>query len=252
MFLREVKQRLRSDAAILTGYRYRRTVVERTRNAQGQVTSVRTRVYAVRPIPGEPDGYRILLSKDGVPAPAQDVARAEADYERRHQDAVRPLSASEEARRRARAAEAAREEQETVADVTRVFDVSLTGREILRGMTTIRVDFAPKADAQPSTRAGRVLRSVRGRAWFSEQEYELVRVEAHAFEPINYGWGILARINPGARAVIDRQRLGNGAWVPARYDVVGSGRVLLVKGVQREATVTFSHFEPVSAPSTRP
>jgi hypothetical protein len=251
-FLREVQKRLRSDASILAGYRYRRTVVERVRNDQGQVTAVRTRVYAVRPLPDDPDGHRILLSKDGVTTPARDVAQAEADYERRLQRAQRAQSPADEARRRARAAEAGRDEQETVADVVRVFDVSLTGRETVRGMPTIRVDFAPKADARPRTRSGRILRSVRGRAWFSEHEYELVRVEAQVFEPIDYGWGILARINPGAHAAIDRQRAGDGAWLPARYELVGSGRVLLLKGVQREATVTFSDFERAASPSTRP
>jgi hypothetical protein len=114
------------------------------------------------------------------------------------------------------------------------------------------VNFSPKVNAQPRTRAGRILRSVRGRAWFSEQEYELVRVEAQAFEPIVYGWGILARINAGAHAEIDRQRAADGAWLPARYELAGSGRVLLLKGVQRETTVTFADFERVADPIARP
>jgi hypothetical protein len=251
-FLREVQKRLRSDASILAGYRYRRTVVERERNEQGRVTEIRTRVYDVRPLPDDPDGYRILVSKDGVATPARDVARAEEEYVRRLQRALRPQSPSDAASRRARDAQAAREEQETVRDVVRVFEVSLTRRETVRGVPAVRVDFAPRAAAEPRTRAGRVLRSVRGHAWFSEQEYELVRVEAQVFEPIEYGWGILARINPGAHAEIDRQRTDDGVWLPARYELAGKGRVLLLKSVQREGTVTFSDFERAAGPPARP
>jgi hypothetical protein len=251
-FLREVRKRLRSDASILAGYRYRRTVVERERDDKGNVTVVHTRVYAVRPLPGDPDGHRILLSKDGKAASARDLARAEEEYERRLQRTRAPESASDAARRRAREAEAAREEQETVNDVVRMFDVSLEARETVRGISAIRVTFTPKVNAQPRTRAGRILRSVRGRAWFSEQDYELVRVEAQTFEPIDYGWGILARINSGAHAEIDRRRAADGTWLPERYELAGSGRVLLLKGVQREATVTFSDFERAASLPARP
>jgi hypothetical protein len=250
-FLREVQKRLRSDAAILAGYRYRRTVVERDRNGQGLVTAVRTRVYAVRPLPGDPEGHRVLLSKDGVATPPRDIAREEEEYDRQLRKALQSPSPSDAARRRARAAEAAREEQETVADVVRVFDVSLAGRETVRGVPAILVTFSPNAAAQPRTRAGRILRSVRGRAWFSEREYELVRVEARVFEPIAFGWGILGRISSGAHAEIDRQRTADGRWLPARYDLAGRGRVF-VKTVQREATVTFSDFEAVPGLVSRP
>jgi hypothetical protein len=244
-FLERVGAHLRTDASILRNYVYTRTVEERRRDASGRVVETRRRVFEVWPLPDDPEGFRVTIVHDNEPAPVEAVARQRAEYKSRLARIERERageSPSARERRLGREAEDRRQNQAMLADVRNVFDVKLVRRETVKGVPCVLVTFTPRADAAPETREGRLLTSVGGRAWFSETDQELVRVEASAINTIRYGWGVLARINRGARAVIDRQRRDDGAWVPARYELSASGRLLLVKGINRDATVTFTDF----------
>jgi hypothetical protein len=246
-FLQRVRERLRDDSSILRDYTYQRTIIERDRDGSGQLVATRSRVYDVRPLPGDPDGYRVLLSRDGVPADAAEIRRAQAEYARRVAAARRPESSAARARRLADEAEDEREQRENVEDLVRLYEVTLVRREVRNGIPSVLLTFTPRPGVEPRTRAGRYLRSVSGRAWFSEAECELVHLDATVTEAINYGWGVLGRIDRGASASVDRQRTADGRWLPARYDFAGRGRVLLIKAVQRDATVTFSNYRPADA-----
>jgi hypothetical protein len=247
-FLEQVAARLRSDQTILQAYTYTRTVEERRRDASGRILETRRRVFEVLPLPDEPDGFSVTLVRDNVPAGPDAIARQRAEYESKLARIERERAgedASARERRLRREADTRRENQAMLADVRSVFDVRLVRRETMNGVPCVLVTFTPRPDAEPQTREGRLLTSVAGRAWFSEADHELARVDASALRPIRYGWGILARINSGARAVIDRRRSDDGSWVPARYELTASGRLLLVKGINRDATVTFTDLRRV-------
>jgi hypothetical protein len=244
-FLAEIRKRLRPDAAILRQYAYTRTVVEQLLDGEGRVTETRMRVYEVRPLPGDSEGRRWLTMKDGVPVSAAELQRLEREYQQQLARAERRFaneSPPERQRRLVREQAHAREERQNLEDALAIYAVDLKGRETVNGVAAVVVTFAPRRDIRPRTRAGGLLAKVAGRAWFSESEHELVRLEATAVEPIRYGWGILARINEGASAMIDRRRAPDGMWLPDQYVLNGSGRVLLVRGISRRGTITFSNY----------
>ena len=250
-FLSQMRTRLRADSAILRRFAYTRSVVERTLDGEGRVTETHTRVFEVRPMPDDPEGHRWLTMKDGVPTSPAERQRLEGEYRTQLARAERRLAAETAAQRQRRLArehDHAREQREDIDDLLSIYTLDLRGRETMHGVRTLLVTFAPRPGAQPRTRIGGFLKGVAGRAWFSEPEYELVRLEAEAVAPIRYGWGILARINEGSSAVLDRSPLPDGTWLPEQYAFVASGRVLLVRGIARRATVTFSNYRrmPIS------
>jgi len=219
------------------------------RDGSGRVVETRRRVFEVLPLPDDPEGFRVTIVRDNEPAGADAIARQRAEYTSRIARLERERageSASARERRLRHEADERRENQAMLADVRSVFELRLVRRETMNGAPCVLVTFSPRADANPQTREGRLLTNVAGRAWFSEADHELVRVDASAIGPIRYGWGILARIDGGARAVIDRRQREDGAWVPARYELSASGRLLLVKGINRDATVTFTDLRPVT------
>lgn len=249
-FLREVRARLRSDGAILRRYSYRRTVVERERDEQRNVVSSRSKVWEVRPIADDPEGFRFLVARDGRPEPASVVAAHDSEY-RRRVDRLRraaETSPTERARLQAIASETEREERETIADIVALYEMTPVGWDCAGGTPCVRVTFAARPSAAPRTRAGRILQNVRGDACVSDQEFEVLRLEAEVVEPIRYGWGILARVAPGATATIERQKTNGGDWLPVRYDYSGRARVLMVTSVAKDATVSFSDFRPAALP----
>jgi hypothetical protein len=249
-FLAGMRSRLRADASILGAYAYTRSVVEQTLDRDGRVKETHTRVFEVRPLPDEPEGHRWMTMKDGVPTPPEERQRLEAEYHSKLARARRRIateSAGDRQRRLARAAEREREGRETIDDVLSLYTLDLKGREVINGVRTRLVTFEGRPGARPRTRAGGLLRSVTGRAWFSEAEYELVRLEAKAGRPIRYGWGILARIDEGSSAVLDRRPVQDGTWLPEQYAFTATGRLLLVRGLARQATVTFSNYRRLPA-----
>jgi hypothetical protein len=136
-FLGQISARLRSDQAILRNYAYTRIVEERERDESGRVTSTRRRVYEVRPLPDDPDGFRITLVRDNEPAGADAIARARAEYQTRVARIARERaqeSATARERRLRREAESRREKEAILDDVRSVFEVSLVRREIMNGV----------------------------------------------------------------------------------------------------------------------
>jgi hypothetical protein len=253
-FLRQIRARLRSDAAILRRYAYRRSVVERDRDSDGRIVETHTLEWEVRPLPDDPEGFRFLVARDSHPEPVSAIARREADYRRRLERSRRTVVSAgiDRARRQALEAETRREEHEKVADVFGLYELTLVRRDTVDGVPCVLVSFAPRPAYEPKTRAGGILKSVKGRAWFSDTEYELVQLESEAFESIRYGWGILARVAPGATARLTRRKHEAGEWLPARYEFAGRARVLLVLGVTKDTIVTFSDFRPAPPGSTLP
>jgi hypothetical protein len=139
-----------------------------------------------------------------------------------------------------------REEAERVADVFRVFESAMVGREVVDGHTTIVFSLTPRPRAEVRTREGRWLRAFKGRAWISESDYELVRLDVEAVDSISIGLGVLARMHKGTTASFRRRKVNDEAWLPAGAEYRFSARVLLLKAMREIGTVEFSNYRKFS------
>jgi hypothetical protein len=54
----------------------------------------------------------------------------------------------------------------------------------------------------------------------------VVRLEGHLQQDVDFGWGILGRLNKGGWIVIEQAAVGEGQWRVVRFKMVMSGRVL--------------------------
>ena len=50
---------------------------------------------------------------------------------------------------------------------------------------------------------------LKARAWISESDAELVRVDLDAIDDLSFGWGLLARVHKGAVATYQRRKVNN-------------------------------------------
>jgi hypothetical protein len=85
-------------------------------------------------------------------------------------------------------------------------------------------------------------RRVKGKVWVSESEYEIVRAEGELIETISIGAGLLARLHEGTTVLFQRRKVNGEAWLPARLDVKGSVRLLLLKRLRMGSTQEFSGY----------
>jgi hypothetical protein len=119
----------------------------------------------------------------------------------------------------------------------------MLGRESIGGHDTIAFSFTPKkTPGRPRTREGRIMQKFAGKAWVSESEYELVRLEAEAQETVSFGLGLFARVHKGSKAAFERRKVGGEEWLPASATYTASARVALVKMMRVGGTSEFSDY----------
>ena len=110
-----------------------------------------------------------------------------------------------------RETEALRKEEKARDEAFRLYRISMIGREASEGISVIALRFEPRAEYKPKTQEGKILSKVRGSAWFSEDDKELVRIEAELLDNLSLGLGFVVRFNKGMRLVFQRRRVNGPA-----------------------------------------
>lgn len=231
-FIDRVRANLKADDALLPHYTYR----ERRRAIKvsrlGKLTVGPLREFEVYPSPVRGQTYKRLIAVDGKPLGEEELARNDAirreDLRRRERRAANE-SASARARRLAAEARERAEQEALVDDAFRVFHVRLTARERIDGHETLVAEITPKPDAEVTTRYGRMMKKVKGRAWVSAADHQLVKAEVEVIDDITYAWGLVGRVYKGSRFLYRRAMVNNEIWLPAEMRIVGSGRTLMFR-----------------------
>jgi hypothetical protein len=86
------------------------------------------------------------------------------------------------------------------------------------------------------------MRHFKARAWVSESDFELVRVEIEAIDDLSIGMGLLARIHKGTTATYQRRKVNNEIWLPSQVTWTAGARVLLVRRLRSRGISDFSGY----------
>jgi hypothetical protein len=253
LFVQEVRKHLDTDDERQSGYMYVETQRDQKLDKSGRATSESVKVHESYPaLPGE-DRWQRLLSENGRPVPPGDLEKADRERQKHVEAYARALAKDpdrEHARQERERGRERRENAEAVDDVLRVFDVRMLDREVVEGHDTIAFSLTPRPDAKPKTKAGRIAKNFTGRAWFSESDYELVRIDVEAVDTVSFGFGLLARIHKGSHASFQRRKVNGDTWLPATASYTVSARVGLVAVMRRAATVEYSSYKRFGVDST--
>jgi hypothetical protein len=245
-FLAEVKHQLRDPEDVLHQNRYLQRVTDYDRDGSGRVKKTQVVVYEVYPDLHNGEGYARPIEKNGRPLPAAEAAALERDQQEKVRAAVRRRQAETAEDRQKRLADedaGRRREQRTIDDIFRLYDFKIVGRQTLGNEPLVVLEFSPRRGVEPRTDDGKVLAKAGGRLWVSEIDKQIMRLELESRDTITYGFGLLARVRPGARLVLDRQRTPTG-WYPVSYTFVAHLMILLVKPMDFDRKVDFYDFRP--------
>ena len=244
-FVAEARKRLQADDVRQSGYVYLETRRELKLDASGRATKETVEVFESYPaLPGESRWQRQTV-KDGKPVSAADLAKKDRERQEKVMEYARKLEREPD---KVRAAEQKkrdderRETERAVDDSMLVYDIRMLGRESVAGYETIAFSFTPRKNAKPQTREGKVMRHFAGKAWVSETEYELVRLEAEAIETASFGLGLLARVHKGSKAAFERRKVNGEEWLPASASYTASARLFLLKRLRIGGTMEFSDY----------
>jgi len=242
-FAAQVKKHLATDEERQSGYMFTERRVDQNIDAAGRARSEEVTVSEVYPgLPGE-GNYRRVIEEHGRPVPADKLAKADRERRENVEAYARKLSKDSERRKATRDLQTERRRYtDAIDDLFRIYDIQMVKREPIRGHDTILAVLTPKRDVKPQTPDGKIMRHFKARAWISESDYELVRVEIEAIDDLSIGLGLFARIHKGTVAMYERQKVNNETWLPAEVTWTASARVLLLKHLRLHSVLEFSDY----------
>jgi hypothetical protein len=242
-FAAQVKKHLATDEERQSGYMFVERRVEQKVDATGRPTSESAKVFEVYPgLPGE-NRYRRLIEEDGRRVGTEKLARQDRDRQQDVESFVRDQSSEPRRQKAAREQEKDRRRYAAaVDDLFRIYDIRMIRRERIDGHDTIFATLDPKPNVRPQTDDGKIMRNIKARAWVSESDYELVRVEIEAIRDLSFGLGLLARVHEGTTATYERRKVNNEAWLPAKVTWTASGRLLLLRRLRLRGISEFSGY----------
>jgi hypothetical protein len=215
-FLDEFRKNLHTDDVLLSQYTYseKRTHVELSSNEEPKKTE--TYIYQVT---RGSDGtvYRRLVSKDGA-----EVRSSKPEKVNRIQR---------------------NDEQSVIDDVFAGYDMKVVAREEIDGRPAIRIRFTPRLGYHPKTRQGKILQHVAGDAWINEADHQLARVDAEVTDTISIGFGLVAKLQKGAKVHAERRKVNNEVWLPAETQISLNARVLMLKGFHLQENLEYFDYK---------
>lgn len=250
-FLTQVRERLHADRTLQSNYTYVETRRELKLDKHGRVTGVSEKVFESYPgFPGEARWER-LISEDGTPVSAKELAEVDRRRQEKAESYARRLQeqpGKERARQLRQQKEAQQQASEVMADIFRVYDVRMLRREMVDDHHTIAFSLTPRPNARPRTREGRDMRHFSVTAWVSESDFELVRIEVVGTHTVKMGLGVglFARLHQGARLTFVRRKINGEVWLPATFIYEGSARLGLLRVVRQRGESAFTNYRKFS------
>jgi hypothetical protein len=217
--------------------------IEQKVDGSGRPTSESIKVFEVYPgLPGE-ERHRRLVEENGQRIVADKLARQDRERQEEVQSYVKSQASESRRQKAARENEKARRRYAAaIDDLFRVYDIRMIRREALDGHDAILATLDPKEGVRPQTDDGRMMQKFKARAWVSESDYELVRVEVEAIRDLSFGLGLLARVHKGTVASYERRKVNNEVWLPAKVTWTASGRLLLLRRLRLRGISEFSGY----------
>jgi hypothetical protein len=111
----------------------------------------------------------------------------------------------------------------------------------------IVLDYTPNPKFHPPTMLSESLTGLAGRVWIDEETRHVTRIEGRVLRPVNFGFGILARLYPGGTVALEQVEAGDGHWVYSHVEDHLVVRAMMVKTMNENVDMRTSHIEPLPA-----
>jgi hypothetical protein len=211
---------------------------ERRFDARHQVTSEHQEALETIVLDGQP--YERLVERDHKPLPESEQKK---EQERLDKIAAKlDKETPEEKQRRAAERERARHrERQFLLEIADAYDLKLVGEEKVDGQDAWVISGTPKAGYRAKSREGAAMLKIAGKIWIEKAGYQWVRLEARTTGTISFGW-FLARLNPGAKLVVEQSRINDEVWLPTREYMSGSGSIGLLKRISEDEEITWTNY----------
>ena len=231
LFLAQARAHLQTDRQLLSQYTYLERETKIHLSKFGTLTTGPVQVFQVYPGLEPDDTYRRLIEVDGKPRDPAELAKEDRRRQKHVLDQLdrrRREDASAREQRLQQEAKEHHQDEETLDDLLRVYQFTLVERQMLDGHSVIVVDFVPRPNAAPKTSDGKDMTRVKGRAWISEDDHQIVRVSIEVLKDFSVAW-LIGRLYAGTTASYERRKVNDEIWLPSRLRINAAGRAFIRK-----------------------
>jgi hypothetical protein len=110
----------------------------------------------------------------------------------------------------------------------------------------LRLSFRPNPDYSPPTYEARVFHALAGVILIQPRLKRLVSIDGHIESEIDFGYGLLGKIEKGGTFLIGRAPAGDARWKTTTINVHISGRIIFFKDISKDQDAKRSEFKPVA------
>lgn len=110
--------------------------------------------------------------------------------------------------------------------------------------TVAKYTFKPNPRFDPPDLETQVLTQMVGEIWIDIAQERVARLEGHLQQDVDFGWGILGRLNKGGWIVLEQAGIGEHQWRMVHFQMSLTGRVVFKTKVF-DTTEDESRFAPV-------
>jgi len=264
--LKEVGKNEDEIDRLLEKYTYTETITSREFDPKGQMKVKESKTFELTFYKGA--RIRRLVAKNGEPLSPKEDADAQKDVEKRIRE-IEKREAEKERKEREAAQKASknsgastdgdpsddspngdsedeRKERPTIADVLRASKLVNPRRERFRSRDVIVFDFEPLPGYKPKKNYEKLFGKMAGAIWIDPNDKQVARVEARLVETYKIGGGMLASLKEGANFTFEQERVNQEIWLPTRAEINLGVRVLLLKGLNINQTITYGDYKRFS------
>jgi len=264
--LKEVGKNEDEIDRLLEKYTYTETITSRELGPNGQMKVKESETFELTFYKGA--RIRRLAAKNGKPLSPKEEADAQKNVEKRIRE-IEKREAEKERKEREAAQKASknsgantdgdpngdspnsdsedeRKERPTIADVLRASKLLNPRRERFRSRDVIVFDFEPLPGYKPKKNYEKLFGKIAGALWIDPIDKQVARVEARLVETYKIGGGMLASLKEGANFTFEQERVNQEIWLPTRAEINLGVRVLLLKGLNINQTITYGDYKRFS------
>jgi hypothetical protein len=108
----------------------------------------------------------------------------------------------------------------------------------------VKFTFRPNPGFSPPNLETQALTTMAGQIWIDPDHQRVTHLEGHLQQDVDFGWGILGRLNKGGWIVIEQADVGGNQWRIVHFQMQMSGRVVFKTRVF-DTTEDETHYSPV-------
>jgi len=118
------------------------------------------------------------------------------------------------------------------------------------GEELVHLKFRPNPSFNPPNHETMVYLGMEGDMIIDRKAMRIAKIDGTLFKDVDFGWGILGRLNKGGKFIIVQQDVGGGDWEEVQETLQFYGKILLVKSLTIWSNETMTDFRPVPSDLT--